>query len=290
MGKDNQYKIIEISNALSTTSLPTVNIADMPISPTPPYMGILRIDDILLTEDYVVFTAHDNNIINPTGVEYPWYCYGHKTHVVDDICNPVNPHNYYLPVAWESNGAVIGVALEGNLFAMAYVHSDNSKNFSTRFRVINPNLAQNTHSQEFHLEGKDDPRRMVFLKDSNKVELLQHVNNLSDFLFIDPFCTIPYTTIDYFSTTDDYICMRSIDGHHFISSSKDMFYLQDCSASLPHSDPECPPVDSFSIKPIDTIKPIPAPHGLSGTNTLSADTKNENPSINSISPDCFSFE
>ena len=159
-------KVVEIDDAMNPA--PTCSVADMGSFF---WNGArLMIQDIILTNDYVVFLTDDANM-------RIGYSYGNKNAVVNDLVSLPNKF-YYLPD--EVNGIMVGVALENDDIGMAYVHYNSY--FSTRLRVIDVTTGTDLYSYEFYKYDKEDPIKMVYLNKLGKIELLQPITTLSDFV------------------------------------------------------------------------------------------------------------
>lgn len=290
LASDEHYKIIEINDITIPANICKVAVLPYFSPQNPPLQDRLEIDDILLTDSYVVFTGHDHNIISPlTYSNYPWYLIGSKGSVVQNICDiSLNPC-YYLPNAQEINGFVIGTSLDDDLFAIAYTHFDNN-NFKVRLRVIDPTTNTNVYSQQFKKPEKENPKKMVYLPDKHIVELLVNAWSPSDFFQLQPFATYNYTASFLFPSEGDYSRLRAIDGFHYISSYGNKFYLQDCTAMLPHSTPTCPGNKKVEVEVIPELTPLPASTGFMKNNYCSDYTEID--AVNQVIPkaDCFSYE
>ena len=104
-----QNKIVEIPNAMGCPS--SCNVFLLPYRPAP-NMGRLYIDDMTMTENFVVFSGHDNY---SSANAYVWYgCYNKNSFSLGS--------NYRLPDAGETNGHVVCTELNPNedFFALDY--------------------------------------------------------------------------------------------------------------------------------------------------------------------------
>ena len=292
---ENQFgkcKVIEIGSV--TSAFPNLNCADMPFNTppiNPPFLDKLQIDDIFLTESNVVFTGHDHNVITPA-TNYPWYIVGKKGSVVSDICDPLMNPNYYLPSADESEGYVLGTALEGDLFAMAYVHPDNiTEDRTIRLRVIDPISVSNPYSQELEAEKGDLVHKMVYLTKIKTVDLIVEEPSATSFFQLNPYATANYNSI-IFELGGVFWRIRAKDGKHFISSYGNQFYIDDRTANLPHSDAACPVNKETKVQMISNLQPIQAQNGTPVTPPFPIIQGQTNDAVqtHAITTDCFSFE
>ncbi len=285
-------KIVEIKGLVYSTPS-WCDVADLVYVPSPDG-GMFRkqyVDDIFLTEDLVVLTGHGWRVPTPPGLSsdmYIHYLFGNKGQVVQEIGNPSN--NCYFTDAWESNDTVMGVALEGNNFAISYVHAVANQNFRTRVRVIDPLTQNNPYAVEYILQQKFNPVRMVYHNNLNSVEILQPVFNISDFTMIDLGNPSPFVAPVLNPTPDKYYTMHGMYGKCFIASHENQIYLQNCGASLPPSTLGCPDVDYVNVSHIELLQTLTMPTPTSGICpivTIGSYSPN-NPLV--VSDDCFSVE
>ena len=256
-----QTKIVEIKDLISTVPA-SCDVADLDYYPTPSGTGAERkqyVDDIFLTQNYVVLTGHGWR--SPVGTVstsdmYIHYLFGKKGVVLQDITSYMN-NNRFCPIGWESNDTVMGVALEEDIFAISYVHAPNGMAFLTRVRVIDPLLHDNTYSVEYPLPQKYNPIRMVYHSGLNAVEILQPVYNASDFTMIDLGNTSSFVAPVLNYTSYRHYSMHGMHGNCFISSHENQIYLQNRSAALPPSTPGCPNVDFVNVSQIEPLQMLP---------------------------------
>ena len=289
--QNGQNQVVEIKDVLSPT--PLCDAADMPYSPfpyNPLFQDRLTIDDVLLTESNVVFTGHDHNIITLLA-NYPWYIVGMKGSVVSDICDPVVNPNYYLPSADESEGYVLGAALEGDSFAMAYVHPDNiTENRMIRLRVIDPVAGSNPYSQEFKSGKGELVHKMAYLTKVKTIDLIVEEPSTTRFFQLDPYATSSYNSV-FFELDGAFRRIRAKDRVHFISSYGNQFYIDDRMANLPHSNPSCPINKDKVVQMIPNLQPVQAQPGsyFPHLNLILAQTIDA-VQTHMVKTDCFSYE
>ncbi len=249
-----QTKIVEIKGIMASTPS-WCDVADLVYWPSPSG-GMWKkqyVDDIFLTENFVVLTGHGWRVpSSSTSDMYIHYLYGNKGQVVPDICGSMNYNRYFMD-AWESNDTVMGVALEGDMFAISYVHAGYNHDFYTRVRVIDPLVPDNPYAVEYLLPQKFNPVRMVYHNNYNAVEILQPVYNISDFTMIDLGNPSPFVAPVLNPTPDKYYTMHGMYGKCFIASHENQIYLQNRSASLPPSTPGCPDVDYVNVSHIELL-------------------------------------
>ena len=281
-----QNQVVEIKDVMSSPS--SFSWANMPFVSNPPYPDILQIDDIFLTEKNVVFTGHDHNVIT-TSTNYPWYIVGKKGDVVLSICFPHNK-SYYLPYPNESEGGVLGTALEGDRFAMAYVHPDDvTEQRFIRLRVIDPDAVKNPYSQEFDVDKGELVHKMVYLKGAGTVDLIVEEPTSSRFFQLKPSTTSSYNSF-FFELGGSFRRIRVKDAVHFISSYGNHFYIEDRMAGLPHSDPTCPANNDKFVDIIPNIPPVNAIPVLYSNGSLIPTASTDAVQTHAITTDCFSFE
>lgn len=280
-------EVVEIKDIVSA---PTCSRVDMPFVQVSPFSNKVQIDDIFLTDTYVVMTGHDYNILAPTSIR-PWYIVGKKGDVVSYITSPqVNP-NFYLPNADESEGLVVGAAMEKDTFAMAYVHHDmpNQQRY-VRLRVIDPDAMTNPYSQQFEVEKIETVRKMAYLPDLGSVEIDADGSVSSSFTQLYARATANYITNCLLPGMGNFCRLRVTDGIHFITSHGNQFYIQDRTASLPHSDPTCPVDKDRKVEVIQKLTPAVAIPGMSGTYNLIPAASTATVLTQTIVTDCFSYE
>ena len=284
---DGQNQVVEIKGIMSSPA--NFSCANMPFISNFPYPDILQIDDIFLTKNNVVFTGHDHNIIT-TATNYPWYIFGGKGDVVMDICDPwINP-NYYLPSADESEGSVLGTALEEDSFAMAYVHPDNiTEDRTIRLRVIDPLAMTNPYSQEFKSDKGELVHKMVYLPKVKTVDLIVEEPFTTRFFQLDPYATANYSSV-FFELGGAYQRIRVKDGEHLISSYGNSFYIDDRTANLPHFNQSCPANKEKKVQMIPKLPPSNAIFGVMNTYQLIPTNSADPVQTHNITTDCFSFE
>ena len=288
---DGMNVVVEIKDVMSP--MVSCDAADMPFSSSPYnplFYDRLTIDDIFLTENNVVLTGHDHNMITFLA-NYPWYSVGKKENVVANICDPLINPNYYLPSADESEGYVLGVALEGDSFAMAYVHSDNITGHRViRLRAIDPLAMTNPYSQDFKSDKGELVHKMVYLLKVKTVDLIVEEPSTTRFFQLDPYATASYNSV-FFELGGAFRRIRARDGVHFISSYGNQFYIDDRTANLPHSDQSCPANKYKMVQMIPNLPPIQAQPGLPQAQlTLIPTQTNDAVQAHAITTDCFSFE
>ena len=279
-------KVVEVPDVIPNP--PSCNIADMPIMP--PYSGNkLYLDDIILTQSYVVLLGHDICVTSPVS-GYPWFAVCNKGSVVTDVCSTMPNNNYYLPMLGEANDAVAGVALGGEVFAMSYVHYENYTNY-TRMRTIDCSILQNTYSQQFKKPSKENPVEMIYLKDLKTVELLQWVTDSANFVQLNPFATVNYNTSMLTPDGREYKTLSPINGKRYISACSGVVYLQDRTATLPTT-PICPSDMQISVEMMKELPPVNYPlQGSPKTITVNAGIYSAAiiPTF-SLTNHCYSFE
>ncbi len=284
---DGQNQVVEIKGIMSSPA--NFSCANMPFISNFPYPDILQIDDIFLTENNVVFTGHDHNIITPA-TNYPWYIVGKKGSVVSDICDPFLNPNYYLPSADESEGYVLGAALEGDLFAMAYVHPDGiTEDRAIRLRVIDPLAVTNPYSHEFKSDKGELVHKMVYLKDAGTIDLIAEEPSTTRFFQLDPYATANYSSV-FFELGGAYRRIRAKDGVHLVSSYGNSFYIDDRTANLPHFNQSCPANKEKKVQMIPKLPPSNAIFGVMNTYQLIPTNSADPVQTHNITTDCFSFE
>ena len=254
-------KVVEIFDA---TGSPTCMVADMPNNSTATSSLKIYLDDIVLTDNYVVVLGHDVGIVEPCndvpGTRFLWFSMGNRANVVGDICDPLNSHNYFLPSPMEVYDAVAGVALGNDKFGIAYVYSDPFYVLYTRFRVIDviPGVPiTNSYSQQFFSNSKITPVDMTFLSGIGMVEMLQPVIHPSDFIQLRPYATSNYSTTMFSPNDNEFKSLDRVgpfSSYRFISTRNAEFYLQDRTVNLPHNNPTCP--ESYDMD-VDVIEELP---------------------------------
>ena len=289
-------KIVEINSIIGT---PVCSVADMAygvvFNPDVHTFQITEkqyIDDIFLTENRVVLTGHDWNYPNTTIPNvvnmHASYHFGTKGRVLADIGSP--GHNYHLDGHWETNDTVIGTALDGDIFALSYVHPDENMGVHTRIRIIDPSLPVVTYSAEFDKQQKENPVRMIYHDKLKALELLQPIFSPSDFVMIDLSVPLPFTAPALNPTSSVYRTMHGTHGNSFVSANEKYIYLQNRATALPPSTAGCPKVDYldvFEIDPID-IDTTGIPR-ISRCNIAYGGSNSPNSPL-PLTNSCFSFE
>lgn len=255
-----QTKIVEIKSIDVATPV-SCDVADLEYMPNPYGSGMLKkqyVDDVFVTDNYVVLTGHGWRVPSlPGSVSdmFIHYLMGRKGQVLSDIQSNANCRRYFTD-AWESNDTVMGVAMEDDQFAISYVHVDNHQSFYTRVRVIDPTLLDNTYAVEYPLEQKYNPVRMVYHSGLKTVEILQPVFNPSDFTLIDLGNTSPFSAPVYNPTSEKYRAMHGMYGKCSIATHENKIYLQNCGAALPPSTPGCPDVDYVKVSHVEPMSTL----------------------------------
>lgn len=192
----------------------------------------------------------------------------------------------------EANGDVKGVALNDDIFALSYVHYDYTDHqYYTRLRVIDAQSDINSLSYQFAKPDKEDPVKMVYLEDNQNIELLQPVYDSGDFVCLQPYAGINYTTSYLFPDVVEYKTLHNIGGHCFISFHKNHYYIENRLAALPHSKPTCPSDGIISVDLIPNIQIYGVFSNMEETNTVSPilPCLNAPVSIISLDPWCYSY-
>lgn len=279
-----QSIIVEIQDVMGAN---TINSVETGYS-APPYPESYFYDDIVLTDSYVVVLGHDLNAIMPgSGTGFPIYSVGARGSVAADICAG---GNYYLPVPWEANDRVAGVALPSDQFAMAYVNDHGWGNYYTRMRVIDLPTGTNPYSQEFNKPEKEYPVEMIYLDGLKAIELMQPVTDISNFVQLFPFAGAAYTTPKLNPSGDEFKSLTPIDGSRFIAARCCTLFFEDRTVSLPHQpSSSCPDHDYIEVEPIDELNPV---NGTWGTfNFTFPNPDSQSPSVDQTSfKGCYSYE
>lgn len=286
--KENEYTsqsiIVEIHSA--TASSPFIETAEMNYVP-PIYNENYFYDDIVLTSSYVVVLGHDLNAIMPlSGTGFPIISIGQRGSVVADICTS---GNYYLPVPWEANDRVAGVALPNDQFAMSYVNDHGGGDYYTRLRVIDIATMKNTFSQEFHKPEKEYPVEMIYLSDLEAIEILQPVTDASNFIQMLPFNSTPYAATMLTPSSDEFKSINAIDGKRFIAARNCTVYLEDGSATIPHNPPSCPTSTQVEVELIRELDPTNSIWGTQNSDNIPRITYSATP-LSTTFKGCHSYE
>ncbi|MCR5445879.1 MAG: hypothetical protein K6E96_09440 [Bacteroidales bacterium] len=237
--KDATPIVVEVTDALSLPSFSNCNVANLLC---PPLMNV-TIDDIVLTDSYVVFvTKYNNGRIG--------YSRGLRGSVVTDLFSEANR---WVNLNQEANGLIAGVALPDDQFAMAYVHVDATGSKLTRLRVFEIATDKNLRAYEFSKLEKEDPVKMVYLHKAGTVELMQPIQDSMDYIRLDPFATTPYYTVMFVPGGRMYSNMSKMDGQRFISTSGNQYYLQDRQALSPPSAVACPDRTDYYVNVIPEL-------------------------------------
>ena len=240
---NHKYKVLEIDEITEPSS--SCKVADITkyIQVNPYY---IQLSDILLTDSYVVFIGHDAGY-------YFGYCYGSRASVVADLCSP-NANIFFLNN--EANGIIKGAYLTRNYMALSYVYCDANYSYFTRLRVIDLSSNTNIHSYEFKKPQKEDPVKMVYLKDIDMIEQLQPIYDSANYVRMEPFAGANYSTRVLTPLGGlEYNNLHTIGGHCFFSFIRNNYYIQNITASNPHSNPLCPAVVDLPILSITNTTP-----------------------------------
>ena len=250
-----KYKILEIDDA--TNPAPLCNVAE--IQQFVQSFPDIQLSDILLTDSYVVFLGHD-------AYYYAGYCFGRRSSVVADICSP---YANIVLVGNEVNGIVKGVDLNKNYIALSYVYCNANAPFISRLRVIDLGSNTNIYSYEFEKPQKEDPIKMVYLEDIDVIELLQPVFDSANYVRMKPFVGANYST--RFLTPLGglgYNNLNTIGGHCFFSFIRNRYYIQNMTASNPHSNPQCPAVTGLPVQSINNLTLYPSTENVFYNNKI----------------------
>ena len=213
------------------------------------------VDDIFLTDNYVVFTRHDRAVL-PSYVGYilPCVSFAHKGMVVQELCDPNSSPNYYLPNLnipnyEEGNDTVVGTAITEDLFAIAYIHYEENPNQKyTRIRTIDPSTLSTSNDIQFKKYEKENPIRMIYYPEKKGLVLLQHIRHISDFAVIEyPNNNTPLSLLNI--GYSNFKSLQRIGNQlSFISTNSGVVYLQNPFATFPPSTQSCPDYDTISIE------------------------------------------
>lgn len=270
-------KVVEITDAFMTATPYLCDVVDIKHI----FTTRVLIYDIVLTDTYVVFLTKD-------GLDNIGYCKGHRGSVVTDLSTNLNCRANSVS---EINGVLAGVALPNDQFGVAYVHCEiypDTK--TTRLRVFDLSTDANVSSYEFAIPEKLDPVKMVYLDSLERIELMQPIQDSMDFIKLNPYATSSYPTQVFIPDGRTYYNMCKMDGRRFLSTSGELYYLQDLMAALPHSTVSCP--DDYE-KIVEVI-----PNLVVSTNFTNKKKANKVESLpvmapiipDKLSPECFSFE
>ncbi|MBR6844424.1 MAG: hypothetical protein IKM79_04920 [Bacteroidales bacterium] len=196
------------------------------------------VDDIFLTEKYVVFTRH-NWYVQTGTTRLACFSFGEKGHVVHDLCSSTGMYNYYIPNNEESNDIVIGTSLEEDRFAMAYLHNNGINNF-TKIRCIDIPSMDNYFTLAFPKPEKENPERMIYYPELKTLVLLQKIYNPQDFAYIQ----IVNSSITSIPIVNPYQSgfqsLQKLGNTSFITTNGKTIFAADITASLPYSNAACP--------------------------------------------------
>ncbi len=246
-------KIIEISDATGT---PTCKVADMPFFP---FQKNIYLNAIVLTNNYVVVTGIDRGALSVCNsipnTNYACISVGKRSDVVGTICNPTINPNYYLQNQWEANETVIGVSLTGDKIAISYLHPVGIPAASTRLRVIDIPSMTNIKSQQFGVTNKLTPIDMIYMSDIDKVEIVQPIVSGADFIQLSPYSSSGYTTSALIPNNESFKSISTIKyaNSTFIATHIAELYIQNRTASLPHSTATCPSDYSVTVEKINNL-------------------------------------
>lgn len=251
-------KIVEIHNV---TQNPTVcDVADLLYVPNTARKQF--VDDIFLTDNHVVFTRHNREILYYASYIHPCVSFAHKGMVVADLCNPVYNQNYYIPGYEEGNDTVVGTYLGEDRFAIAYLHYEIPElQMYTRIRTIDINSLNTSNDIQFKKSEKENPVRMIYYPEKESLVLLQQIKHASDFAVIE-YPNVNSTPLTLLNTGyRNYNSLQKVvNKQSFISTNSNIVYLQNPFASFPPSSNGCPDFESIPIIPISPttlVKEIP---------------------------------
>ena len=292
-------KIVELKK-VTTSTPPLCHAADLAyIAIFNPIVHLYQIvekqyiDDILLTDNYVVLTGHAWNYPAPTppiaANMYAAYHFGKKGQVVSDITGTAN-NNQHLDAVWETNDTVIGTSIEGDIFAISYIHVDSNFDYYTRLRVIDLISPSVTYSVEFWKPEKENPVKMVYHSGLNSVEILQSIFNPSDFVMIDITAQSPFSADVLDKAPEEFHMFHETNGKGFAASNNRFIYLQNRASSLPPSTAGCPNINSVDVYPIEKIDlDITPKPSLSNCQIYSVPSSSNNKPL-TFTNQCFSYE
>lgn len=245
-------KIVEIHDVFNPQIL-TCDVAELIYIPTGEKKQF--VDDIFLTDNYVVFTRHNKEIL-PSYIGYiqPCVSFAHKGMVVHELCDPNSSPNYYIPGYEEGNDTVVGTAITEDLFAIAYVHHEEYPDQKyTRIRTIDPSTLSTSNDIQFKKYEKENPIRMIYYPEKKGLVLLQHIQHISDFAVIEyPNNNTPLSLLNV--GYSNFKSLQRIGNQlSFISTNSWVVYLQNPFATFPPSTQSCPDHDKITI---ETVPPI----------------------------------
>ena len=216
-----------------------------------PFSDHERYDDVLHTDNYIVFVGYD---VDPS---------------VNSICyRRTDPYNIHNPMFddihpfYNGNDALSrlhSTAMIGDEFAASYLSINASGDFVTRTRVIDVANDINVNSQEFVLTDKTEPDDLVHIPADNSLVLMQVFyapsgSHNSNFVFLDPYANAPYITNIEYKKDEYFQSLTMHDGFYYLAGDGASWFLRDKKMSptgYPHGD--CPIVEDLQLDIIDCL-------------------------------------
>ena len=246
-----------------------VNPSPVPYS-TAPFTTDERYFDMVLTDNYVVFTGY--NIVTALNAICMRKCLRGATFggVIDTM-------HYYPTKNTEIYSEMHTTTLPYDQCATSYLYIDSGP--KTRVRTFNVATGAITYSQQFDLSDKAEPKEMVFIPNRKKIVMLEDFqapsgSNCSNFVDI-----LPWATSTYIADLENkpgawFNSLTEIDAHCFIAGKGTEWFFRDKNyPATGNPDTDCPAVEAIRVYPIETIEhartysqlvPIPGSYNPAG--------------------------
>ena len=226
-----------------------VNPVPVPYT-TAPFTADERYFDMVLTDNFVAFTGY--NIVTALNAICMRKCLRGATFggVIDTM-------HYYPTKTTEAYSKMHSTRLFDDQCATSYLYIDTGP--KTRIRTLDVATNAITHSQQFDMPDKSEPKEMVFVPNHKKIVMLEDFqapsgNSYSNFVDIIPWATSAYITDLENKPGAWFNSLTEIDNHCFIAGKGTEWFFRDKNYSPTGTpDPDCPTVEAIRVYPIDTI-------------------------------------
>lgn len=229
---------------LSTGYTPMLSVGD--------FDATERYDDLLLTDNYVVFMGYDS---------YP---------NLDAMCyRKANPYNIFSPMFDSIHFFINGndpmsythsTVMPEDKIATSYWSVNSNNDFVTRIRMIDIQIDANYNTQEYVIPSKIEPIDMVYIPYDNSLVLMEDFNlqypytQNTSFVFLDPSLYSTYNTGLEYKKDEYFQSMTTLDNIYYLAGAGASWFLRYKILSPTNTpDDDCPIVKKIDVEIGDNL-------------------------------------
>ena len=273
------YFFVECPTAIS-------NLANINVTPFTQYE---RYDDIVLTSNYVVCFGYDTD----PAVNSICYRKTPRTNLSDPSFEKIN----YFYGGDDAASVTHTTSLNDDNILTSYLYIDNNNYYYTNLRTIDIASDLMTFSQTYFQDEKNDLTDIVYIPNDVSVVAMHDftfsgtVN--SNFIFIDPYPVISYTTDLEFKPGESFLSMTMHDTKYYLAGKGASWFLKEkipAPTNTPVPFVDCPKRNKINITLRKNLDYMSLPYPIAATPSLgSSGDESQSPEQYSASLICFNL-